>query len=158
MSVLIYADGACVGNPGPGGYGAIIVDPSGRKEISGGYVETTNNRMELIAVIMGIDAVQVASKIQVFSDSKYVIDGINVWMKKWIISFWRTSTGKPVLNQDLWKVLKSYTECHDITFSWVKGHFNHLENNRADELANKAIFKGNWGIDSGYSYRIKGDR
>ncbi len=153
MSVLIYADGACAGNPGPGGYGAIIVDRSGRKEISGGYVETTNNRMELMAVIKGIDEVQTVSDIQVYSDSKYVIDGMNVWMKKWIISFWRTSTGKPVLNQDLWKPLKALSECHTITFSWVKGHFNHLENNRADELANNAIYKGNWDIDRGYSYR-----
>ena len=153
MSILIYADGACAGNPGPGGYGAIIINGSDRKEISGGFVETTNNRMELMAVIKAIDEVQGISTIQVFSDSKYVIDGINVWMKKWAMSFWRTSRGKPVLNQDLWKILKSYTDRHSITFSWVKGHCNHLENNRADELANKAIHRGNWDIDRGYSYR-----
>jgi len=139
--VLIYVDGACSGNPGPGGWAAILVHPvSGRhREISGAEPHTTNNRMELTAAIRGLDALRRPSDVEVWSDSTYVIRGMNEWIHDWIRRGWKTAAKKPVLNEDLWRVLyKLASEQKEITFHWVAGHAGHPENERCDELAVKA--------------------
>lgn len=139
--VTIYTDGACSGNPGPGGYGIILIDAAGRrKELSAGYKHTTNNRMELTAVIVGLEALKRQSDVRVVTDSQYVAHAIkNGWLKNWIARGWRKADKKPVLNVDLWKRLMPLLEKHTVTFEWIKGHAGHPENERCDELAVKAI-------------------
>lgn len=140
-SVTIYTDGACSGNPGPGGYGVILTDAAGRrKELSAGYKHTTNNRMELLAVIVGLEALKLPSKVRVVTDSKYVANAISEgWLKNWIARGWRKADKKPVLNVDLWKRLLPLLDEHAVTFEWIKGHAGHPENERCDELAVMAI-------------------
>jgi ribonuclease HI len=140
-SVTIYTDGACSGNPGPGGYGIILTDEAGRrKELSGGFKRTTNNRMELRAVIVGLEALKRPSKVRVVTDSQYVAKAIKEgWLKGWVARGWRKADKKPVLNVDLWKRLMPLLEQHDVTFEWIKGHAGHAENERCDELAVMAI-------------------
>jgi ribonuclease HI len=140
-SVTIYTDGACSGNPGPGGYGIILTDAAGRrKELSGGFKRTTNNRMELRAVLVGLEALKRPSKVRVVTDSQYVANAIKEgWLKNWIARGWRKADKKPVLNMDLWKALVPLLERHDVTFEWIKGHAGHAENERCDELAVMAI-------------------
>jgi ribonuclease HI len=140
-SVTIYTDGACSGNPGPGGYGIILTDAAGRrKELSGGFKRTTNNRMELRAVIVGLEALKRPSKVRVVTDSQYVAKAIKEgWLKNWVARGWRKADKKPVLNVDLWKRLMPLLEQHDVTFEWIKGHAGHAENERCDELAVMAI-------------------
>lgn len=144
MNVTIYTDGAARGNPeGPGGYGTILqyVDPKGmlhEKELSGGYVKTTNNRMELMAVIAGLEALNRPCRVEVISDSKYVTDAFNKhWIDGWLKKNWKGASG-PVKNVDLWKRLLKAAEPHKITFTWVKGHDGHPENERCDGLATSA--------------------
>lgn len=144
MDVKIFTDGAARGNPeGPGGYGAILqyVDQKGmlhEKELSGGYVKTTNNRMELMAVIAGLEALNRPCRVEVISDSKYVTDAFNKhWIDGWLKKNWKGASG-PVKNVDLWKRLLKAAEQHKITFTWVKGHDGHPENERCDVLANSA--------------------
>ncbi|MFP3155218.1 ribonuclease HI [Lachnospiraceae bacterium ZAX-1] len=145
MKVKIYTDGAARGNPdGPGGYGAILVaeDSTGTthtKELSAGYKKTTNNRMELMAVIRGIEALTKPCTVELYSDSKYVVDAFNKhWIENWRKKNWRKSDNKPVKNIDLWKYLLNVMEIHEVTFIWVKGHDGHAMNERCDELATTA--------------------
>lgn len=145
MKVRIYTDGSARSNPeGPGGYGTILhyVDPQGElheKEFSAGYKKTTNNRMELMAVIVGMEALRKPCEVEVISDSKYVTDAFNQhWVDSWLKNNWRTSQKKPVLNPDLWKRLLKAMEPHSVTFTWVKGHDGHPENERCDALATAA--------------------
>ena len=145
MKVKLFTDGAARGNPeGPGGYGAILqyTDANGtlhEKEMSAGYKQTTNNRMELLGVITGLEALKKPCEVEVISDSKYVTDAFNQnWVENWIKNGWRTSTKKPVKNIDLWKRLILLVNTHTVTFAWVKGHDGHPENERCDRLATTA--------------------
>lgn len=134
--VEIFTDGACSGNPGPGGYGAILRFGEHIKEISGGEEQTTNNRMELSAVIAALEALNFPCAVTLTTDSRYVVDGIEKgWAKKWRENGWIKSDKKPALNSDLWGKLLDLLEVHDVKFNWVKGHAGHLENERCDELA-----------------------
>ena len=143
--VRIYTDGSARSNPeGPGGYGTILhyVDKKGElhvREYSAGYKKTTNNRMELMAVIAGLEALNRPCRVEIISDSKYVTDAYNQhWIDSWVRNNWRTSQKKPVLNPDLWKRLLKAKEGHEVTFTWVKGHAGHPENERCDKLATTA--------------------
>ena len=134
--VEIYTDGACSGNPGPGGWGALLRWKDTEKELSGGEAETTNNRMELTAVIEALKALKVRCVISLYTDSKYVMDGVNEWLPNWKKNNWRTSNKKSaVKNMDLWQELDSLLEKHEILWNWVKGHNGHPENERVDKLA-----------------------
>lgn len=135
----IFTDGACSGNPGPGGWGAILRSGRHEKEIFGGEAATTNNRMELMAVIRALQSLTKPSVVTVHTDSRYVMDGATQWMKRWKANGWKTSDKKPVKNNDLWLALDEATAPHQMTWRWVKGHSDHVENNRADELARAAI-------------------
>jgi ribonuclease HI len=137
--VDIYTDGACSGNPGPGGWGAILVYNGHEKELSGGEALTTNNRMELMAAIAGIEALKRSVEAHVHTDSQYVKDGITKWIHKWKTNGWKTSDKKPVKNDDLWKRLEAALAAHKVHWHWVKGHAGHPMNERADELARTAI-------------------
>lgn len=150
MKVKLFTDGSAKGNPnGPGGYGAILqyTDNNGmlhEKEFSAGYKQTTNNRMELLGVITGLEALKVPCEVEVYSDSKYVIDAFNQkWVESWIKNGWRTSTKSPVKNIDLWKRLIELVHNHKVSFIWVKGHNGHPENERCDRLAVKAASGNN---------------
>ena len=137
--IKIYTDGACKGNPGPGGWGALIDDGNVQNEIFGGEDNTTNNRMEMMAVIMALETIEVDDEITVFTDSKYVQKGINEWIKNWKINGWRSSNKKPVKNKDLWIQLDDLTSKLKINWVWIKGHSGHLGNERADFLANQGV-------------------
>jgi ribonuclease HI len=134
-AVVIYTDGACSGNPGPGGWGAILTHGTHRKELSGGEGETTNNRMELMAAISALEALKGRCTVTLFTDSNYVKDGISKWIHGWQRNGWKTADKKPVKNADLWQRLEAARARHDVTWQWVKGHAGHPENERADELA-----------------------
>jgi ribonuclease HI len=138
-TIEIYTDGACRGNPGPGGWGAVLIAGRHRKTMHGGAPETTNNRMELTAAIEALNALKSASRVTLHTDSKYVMDGINEWLANWKKRGWKTSAKKPVKNQDLWEALDQATQRHDITWKWVKGHDGDPGNEAADELANLGI-------------------
>jgi ribonuclease HI len=135
--VELYTDGACSGNPGPGGWAYILKHPASgaAREASGGEPQTTNNRMELQAVIEGLSALKAASIVDLYSDSQYVLNGLRDWMKGWKAKGWRTAGKKPVKNQDLWEQLDQLTQFHTVRFHWVRGHSEHPENERCDELA-----------------------
>ena len=139
--VEIFTDGACKGNPGPGGWGAILRMGAHEKELSGSEPETTNNRMEMTAVIRALEALKEPCDIALYSDSKYVIDGITQWIHGWKKRDWKTAAKKPVLNVDLWQELEAATERHRITWHWVKGHDGHPENERVDQLASDEAAK-----------------
>ena len=134
--VEIFSDGACSGNPGPGGYGAILRCEGREKELSGGEPHTTNNRMELTGVIEALSALKFPCKVRVTTDSKYVVDGITKgWAAGWRKRGWKKSDGKPALNSDLWEKLLALLEVHEVEFCWIKGHAGHEENERCDRLA-----------------------
>jgi ribonuclease HI len=137
--VVIHTDGACSGNPGPGGWGAILEAGSHRKEIKGGERLTTNNRMELTAAIEALEVLKQPSEIQLYTDSTYLRGGITQWIKKWKVNGWRTADKKPVANEELWRRLELATERHRVRWHWVKGHDGHDENERADELAREGM-------------------
>jgi ribonuclease HI len=137
--VEIYTDGACSGNPGPGGWGAILRLGAHEKELSGGDPATTNNRMELMAAIEGLNALKKPSAVTVHTDSRYVMDGAMTWLKNWKKRGWKTADKKPVKNEDLWRALDDAMARHQITWKWVRGHAGHVENERADQLARNAI-------------------
>jgi ribonuclease HI len=139
MRVRIYTDGACSGNPGPGGWGAVLLYNGQRKEICGGEADTTNNRMELQAAIQALRALKRQSTVDLFTDSRYVKDGITQWINRWKARGWRTASKKPVKNVDLWRLLDAQTVEHGVTWHWVKGHAGDQENERADELARRGI-------------------
>ena len=135
-SVQIYTDGACSGNPGPGGWGAILSYNGREKELSGGEKNTTNNRMELTAVISALEALKEPCEVELYSDSKYVIDALSKgWARSWKAKNWIKSDKKPALNPDLWEKLLSLTDIHTVHYHWVKGHAENEYNNRCDELA-----------------------
>ena len=137
--VEIYADGACRGNPGPGGWGVLLRAGGRDREMCGGEAQTTNNRMELTAVIEGLSSLARRSRVRVYTDSQYVQKGISEWVRDWKRRDWRTAGKKPVKNVDLWKRLDELAARHDIEWHWVRGHDGHVENERADRLANRGI-------------------
>ncbi|HEB97779.1 MAG TPA: ribonuclease HI [Sedimenticola thiotaurini] len=137
--VEIFTDGACRGNPGPGGWGVLLRYRGHEKELFGGEPETTNNRMELRAVIEGLRALTRPSRVRVTTDSQYVRNGITRWIHNWKRNGWKTSARKPVKNDDLWRALDREVARHDIEWAWVRGHSGHAENERADQLANRGI-------------------
>jgi ribonuclease HI len=137
--VKIYTDGACRGNPGPGGWGAVLEYGKESKLLYGAEILTTNNRMELTAVIQALSALKRPCKIALVSDSKYVLKGITEWLPNWKQKGWLTSAKKPVMNSDLWQQLDKLASIHDISWQWVKGHSGHVQNELADQLANKGI-------------------
>ncbi len=137
--VTIYTDGACSGNPGPGGYGAILMCGSARKEISGGEKLTTNNRMELMGAIAALQTLKSPCEVELYTDSNYLRHGITTWLPQWKIRAWKTADKKPVKNQDLWMLLEEAALPHRINWHWVKGHSGHPENERADALAREGL-------------------
>lgn len=139
MVVELYTDGACKGNPGVGGWGALLRYGVHEKELFGGAPHTTNNRMELLAVIEGLGALKKRSRVQVYTDSKYVQQGVTQWLEGWKARGWKTASKSPVKNDDLWKRLDALLGAHDLSWHWVKGHAGHVDNERADELANRGV-------------------
>jgi len=137
--VEIYTDGACSGNPGPGGWGVLLRYGTAEKELCGGEKDTTNNRMELTAAIRALEALKKGQAVDLYTDSTYVRDGITKWIHNWKRNGWRTAAKKPVKNVDLWQALDAALSKHDVTFHWVKGHAGHDGNERADQLANKGM-------------------
>ena len=135
----IFTDGACSGNPGPGGWGVILRWRGTERELSGGAPETTNNRMELMAAIAGLESLKRPAKARVHTDSRYVKDGITLWIAKWKQNGWKTAAKKPVKNADLWQRLELAVGAHDVEWHWIRGHTGHPENERADALARGAI-------------------
>lgn len=150
-SVTIYTDGACSGNPGPGGYGVVLIYNNHKKEISEGFKCTTNNRMEVLAVIKGLEALKQPCEVTLYSDSKYVVDAIKKgWAKRWKSNNWKRNKTEFASNIDLWDKLLKLLEIHKVEFKWVKGHANNAENERCDELGRQSISFGNLKEDVGY--------
>lgn len=137
--ITIYTDGACSGNPGPGGWGALLLYNEHEKELFGGEPNTTNNRMELMAAIKALEALKGSCKVTLYTDSNYVKNGITTWLPGWKAKNWKTSNNKPVKNADLWRQLDDASQAHDIDWHWVKGHAGNHGNERADELARRGI-------------------
>lgn len=137
--VFLFTDGACKGNPGPGGWGALLRYGKSEKELWGGEANTTNNRMELMAAIEGLKALKRPCDVVLTTDSQYVKNGINSWLAGWKRNGWKTSAKEPVKNQDLWQQLDEQCSRHQIEWRWVRGHTGHAENERADELANRGV-------------------
>ena len=149
-AVTIFTDGSCLGNPGPGGWAAVLIFGDKRKELSGGFKGTTNNRMELTAVIEALDSLKRPCKIELHSDSKYFLDAIRQgWLKNWKRNGWKTAAKKPVKNQDLWRRLDPLIAAHDISYNWVKGHSGNPENERCDILAKTEAAKPGQPADPG---------
>jgi ribonuclease HI len=138
-AVVIYTDGACSGNPGPGGWGAILISGAHLKEINGGEAETTNNRMELTAAISALEALKGPSHVDIHTDSEYVQKGISLWIHSWKRKGWKTASGSPVKNADLWQRLDAAQLPHEVKWHWVRGHAGHVANERADELAREGM-------------------
>ena len=141
--VIIYTDGACSGNPGPGGWGVILMSGAHRKELCGGEAETTNNRMELLAAITALEALKRPSRVDLHTDSEYVKNGISQWIHGWKRNGWRTADRKPVKNAELWRELDALAKTHLIRWHWVRGHADTPGNHRADELANRGVAQVN---------------
>lgn len=139
MKVEIFADGACRGNPGPGGWGVLLRYGDAEKVLKGAELLTTNNRMELTAAIQGLKALSRPCEVAIYTDSQYVCKGMREWLQGWKAKGWKTSSREPVKNQDLWQELDAASALHQVTWHWVKGHAGHVENERADALANEAI-------------------
>jgi len=137
--VVMYTDGACSGNPGPGGWGTVMMSGRHRKEMSGGERETTNNRMEMMAIIAGAEALKRGCSVDIYTDSTYVMKGMTEWLEGWKQRGWRTASKQPVKNVDLWQRLERALDRHHVTWHWVRGHSGIPENERADELARNAI-------------------
>lgn len=137
--VTIFTDGACSGNPGPGGWGAVLRTGDAEKELSGAVAETTNNRMELTAAIQALKALKRPCRVHLVTDSNYLKDGITTWITKWKRNGWKTASKKPVKNDDLWRALEDALQPHQVEWEWIRGHTGHPENERADKLAREAI-------------------
>jgi ribonuclease HI len=137
--VEIYADGACSGNPGPGGWGVVLLYRGSERELSGGEAPTTNNRMELMAAIQGLEALKRPVPVDLYTDSRYVHDGITRFLRNWQLNGWKTADKKAVKNVDLWERLIKAQKQHEVAWHWIKGHAGHVENERADKLARGAI-------------------
>ncbi|NEQ73269.1 MAG: ribonuclease HI [Okeania sp. SIO2D1] len=149
--VTIYTDGACSGNPGPGGYGIVIITDKQRQELSGGYKLTTNNRMELIAAILGLQTLESACDVTLYTDSKYIVDAITKgWAKRWRANNWKRNKKDKAMNPDLWEKLLDLCNQHQVEFFWVRGHSGNIENERCDKLAVQASQQPNLPQDSGY--------
>lgn len=149
--VVIYTDGSCLRNPGPGGYGTVLLHGETRLELSGGFNKTTNNRMEIMAAIAGLEALKEKCQVTVFSDSKYMVESIEKgWARKWRQNHWRLTTRGKALNADLWNKLLSLCDYHNIKFKWVKAHAGIVENERCDQLALEAAKLPNQPLDQGY--------
>ncbi|MBU3826190.1 MAG: ribonuclease HI [Candidatus Anaerobiospirillum merdipullorum] len=149
--VNIYSDGSCLSNPGPGGYGVILRYKEHEKELAAGFRLTTNNRMELLAVIVGLTTLKEPCRVTVCTDSQYVKNGITAWIKAWKKNGWKTSTKAPVKNRDLWQRLDEACQRHELHWTWVKGHAGHAENERCDVLARTAAQGENLAEDSGFT-------
>ena len=150
-TIIVYTDGACTGNPGKGGYGAVIIDGDRREELSGGYKLTTNNRMEMMGAIAALESLKSNSKVKLHSDSKYIVDAVTKgWAKKWQANGWRRNSKEMAKNPDLWQELLDLCQIHDVEFVWVKGHAGIPENERCDRLAVTAAQESNLAIDPGY--------
>lgn len=150
-TVAIFTDGSCLGNPGPGGYGVVLKYNQHLKEMAGGFKLTTNNRMELMAAIVGLESLKEDCTVVLTTDSQYVRLGITQWLKNWKRNNWRTSQKEPVKNKDLWQRLDAASSRHHIDWQWVKGHAGHPENERCDELARIAATEQATAIDTGFS-------
>jgi ribonuclease HI len=137
--VEIFTDGACKGNPGPGGWGALLRIGQHERELFGGEAHTTNNRMELTAVIRALEALKRPCRVEIYTDSEYVKNGITAWLPTWKLRGWKTADRKPVKNVDLWQALDAAARRHDVRWHWVRGHAGHAENERADALANRGV-------------------
>lgn len=148
--VQIFTDGSCLGNPGPGGYGAVMVYGKHRRELSDGFALTTNNRMELLAPIMALNELTQPCDVDLTTDSQYVKNGINQWINNWRKNGWRTANKKPVKNADLWRRLDEAVQKHNVSWHWVKGHSGHPENERCDDLAREAAENKPKQVDEGY--------
>ncbi len=150
--ITIYTDGACLGNPGPGGYGVVLRYEERRKELAGGFRQTTNNRMELTAAIMGLEALRAPSKVTLYSDSRYLVDAISKgWAKRWKANGWKRNNRESAVNPDLWEKLLKLLDQHVVEFRWVRGHAGNLENERCDKLATEAARQRNLPVDQGYN-------
>ncbi|MBY0418351.1 MAG: ribonuclease HI [Pararheinheimera sp.] len=149
-TVAIYTDGSCLGNPGPGGYGVVLRYQQHQKEMSGGYQQTTNNRMELLAAIVGLESLKLPCDVDLTTDSQYVRLGITQWLANWKKNNWKTSQKEPVKNQDLWRRLDAACQGHKVNWHWVKGHAGHPENERCDELARVAATHQATEVDDGF--------
>ena len=141
QEVQLYTDGACSGNPGPGGFGTVLLYGTRRRELSAGFARTTNNRMELMAAIQGLEALKRPGRVTLTTDSTYVKDGITKWIFNWKKNGWRSAVKKPIKNMDLWQRLDAAVVGHDVNWRWVKGHAGHAENERVDNLARAAAEK-----------------
>lgn len=148
--IQLFTDGSCLGNPGPGGYGAVMVYNKHRKELSGGFVLTTNNRMEMLACIKALQSLTESCVVDLTTDSQYVRQGITLWIHNWKKRGWKTAAKAPVKNVDLWKELDAAQQKHNVTWHWVKGHSGHPENERCDDLARLAAENDPCEADLGY--------
>lgn len=150
-SITIYTDGACLGNPGPGGYGVVLLYGDRRKEISGGYRRTTNNRMELMAAIRGLTALKEPCQVLLVSDSAYLVNAVEKgWARRWRTNGWRRQDKKPAENRDLWEAILALCDTHQVRFEWIRGHAGHPENERCDRLAVLAAQSAELPADTGY--------
>ena len=150
-TIHMYTDGSCLGNPGPGGYGALLVYNGHKKELSQGYKNTTNNRMEMLAVIKGLQALKEPCLVELTTDSSYVKDGITKWIFNWKKNGWKTAAKKPVKNADLWQLLDDEVNRHTMNWHWVKGHSGHPENELVDDLAREAASGNDLLDDEGFN-------
>ena len=157
-TVVVYTDGACSGNPGPGGYGVLIQDGNSTRELSGGFAHTTNNRMELLACIIGLEQLGAHAAVALYSDSRYVVNGISKgWAKKWRANGWMRNKTQPAVNPDLWEQLLNLCQKHEVSFHWVKGHAGHEWNERCDRLANAEAAKSGLPADEVYEASLKNE-
>ena len=154
--VTIYTDGACIGNPGPGGYGVVLLYRGHRKELLGGYRKTTNNRMEIMAAIVGLEALKEKCRVMLYSDSAYLVKAMSLdWAKRWRANGWKRNKKEKALNPDLWERLLQLCEHHQVEFMWIKGHAENPENVRCDELAMQAAQQLDLPVDYGYEKVIR---
>ncbi|HTY61566.1 MAG TPA: ribonuclease HI [Acidobacteriota bacterium] len=150
-TVILYTDGACINNPGPGGYGVVMLYNSHRKELSGGFRKTTNNRMELFAAIAGLDALKEPCSVTLYSDSQYLVNAIHLgWARRWQANGWMRNRKEKAINPDLWEKLLNLCKTHNVQFEWLRGHAGHSENERCDELATTAARGLRLDVDEGY--------
>ena len=157
--VTIHTDGACIGNPGPGGYGVVLEYGDRRKELSGGYRNTTNNRMEILAAIVGLESIKERCQAVLYSDSRYLVDAIERgWAKRWRANGWRRNKREGALNPDLWERLLGLCEQHEVEFRWVRGHSGETENERCDELATGTARQPGLPVDEGYEAALRTPR
>jgi ribonuclease HI len=149
--VTLYTDGACSHNPGPGGYGAVLIYNSNRKELSAGFRRTTNNRMEILAAIVGLETLKEPCQVTLYSDSQYLVDSIEKgWAARWLANGWKRNNKEKAINPDLWERLLKLCNIHSVRFQWVRGHAGHKENERCDELATAAVQSTDLAIDEAY--------